>query len=505
VQSGGDDRLTGRDLAAGCPSGAADYNRAMIPRAIAILLVICSAAPAYSQDTPTEREAAREVLEKMAALEQTLDVPAIVARLTATNADRDRVVARAQELMDKELLALADDIATHPEIGFEEKRSVGKLVDYLQKHDFSVETGSGGLTTAFVAKFRRNNGAPTLGVILEYDALRGTKGAFHGDQHSAQGPVGMAAAIAIAEYLDRTKTPGSVIVYGTPGEEMMPPAAKTVMHEAKVFDGADVIVRSHASAATSRPAPGFGTCCLNIVGSKYTFGGAPTHQMTPWNGRNALTAMNLFFANIDAVRPSIRPEARIQGYIVEGGTAPNVVPDRTVADFYIRYPDEVYLDQVVEFVDNAAKAAALTTGTKVKIEHYSHYVDGVSLATLGELGFAYMKQFGATGISAEPGKPQGFEETGSVSRDIPGIGITAQSSTFSNHTYEMDADNLKPIGHKGFTVDAQTMAAVLFDFATRPDYRAAVKKEFDGIKQLFGEYQAALKKVYTVPTVLDPK
>jgi len=225
--------------------------------------------------------------------------------------------------------------------------------------------------------------------------------------------------------------------------------------------------------------------------------------MTPWNGRNALTAMNLLFGNIDAVRPSIRPEARIQGYIIEGGTAPNVVPDRTVADFYIRYPDEVYLAQVVEFVDNAAKAAALATGTKVKIDHYSRLVDGVSLATLGDLGFAYMKSFGATGVTETPGKPQGFEETGSVSRDIPGIGITAQSSTFSNHTYEMDADNLKEIGHKGFTVDAQAMTAVLFDFATHADYRAAVKKEFDGIKALFGEYQAALKKTYTVPTVPD--
>ena len=107
-----------------------------------------------------------------------------------------------------------------------------------------------------------------LGVILEYDALRGTKGAFHGDQHSAQGPVGMAAAIAIAEYLARTKTPGSVVVYGTPGEEMMPPTAKTVMHKAHAFDGADIIIRSHASSATSRPAPGFGTCCLNIVGTE---------------------------------------------------------------------------------------------------------------------------------------------------------------------------------------------------------------------------------------------
>ena len=471
------------------------------------LLFVFLLAPVslFAQDTPTEREAARDVLKKMAALEQSLDVPALVTRLTGPNAARDQVVARARELMDKELLALADDIATHPEIGFEEKRSVSKLTDYLRQHNFSIETGTAGLSTAFVAKFKQNNGSPVLGVILEYDALRGTKGAFHGDQHSAQGPVGMAAAIAMAEYLARTKSPGSVIVYGTPGEEMMPPAAKTEMHQAKAFDGADVIVRSHASSATSRPAPGFGTCCLNIVGTKYTFSGAPTHQMTPWNGRNALTAMNLLFGNIDAIRTSIRPEARIQGYIIEGGTAPNVVPDRTVADFYIRYPDEVYLAQVVEFVDNAAKAAALTTGTKVKIEHYSHYVDGVSLATLGDLGFAYMKTLGATGVSAEPGKPQGFEETGSVSRDIPGIGITAQSSTFSNHTYEMDADNLKEIGHKGFTVDAQAMAAVLFDFATRADYRAAVKKEFDGIRGLFGEYQNALKKVYTVPVVPDPQ
>jgi metal-dependent amidase/aminoacylase/carboxypeptidase family protein len=453
----------------------------MIKRIGCLVAALGLCAPALAQDTPTEKEAARDVLKKMAALEQSLDVPGTVARLTGANPERDAVVARAKELMDKELLAMADDIATHPEIGFEEKRSIGKLIDYLRQHNFSVETGSGGLATAFVAKFKGNNGSPTLGVIVEYDALRGTKGAFHGDQHSAQGPVGLAAAIAMAEWLARTRSPGSVVVYGTPGEEMMPPNAKTVMHEAHVFDGADIIVRSHASS------------------------GAPTHQMTPWNGRNALQAVIQFFNNIDAVRISIRPEARIQGIIVEGGAAPNVVPDRTVADFYIRYPDEVYLQQVVEFVDNAATAAALATGTKVKIDHYGKDLDGISLATLGELAFQYMKNFGATGVNPEPGKPQGFEETGSVSRDVPGVGVSAQSSTFSNHTYEMDADNLKEIGHKGFAVDAQTMTAVLFDYATHPDFRAAVRKEFDGIRALFGEYQTALRKVYTVPTVADPK
>jgi len=460
---------------------------------------------AHAQETDTERSAARDVLKKMSALEQSLDVPGFVSRLTGPNAARDQVVARAKELMDKELLALADDIATHPEIGFEEKRSVSKLTDYLRQHDFSIETGTANLSTAFVAKYRHNNGRPNLGIILEYDALRGTKGPFHGDQHSAQGPVGIAAAVAIAEYLNRTHAPGSVTVFGTPGEEMMPPNAKTDMHLAHAFDGMDVIVRSHSSSVTSRPAAGFGTCCLNIVGAKYTFSGAPAHQMQSWNGRNALEAVIHFFENIDSVRSSIRPEARIQGVIVEGGSAPNVVPDRTVADFYIRYPDEVYLQQVVEFVDNAAKAAALSTGTKVKIDHYGKDLDGISVSTLAELGFAYMKAFGATNVQPEPGKPQGFEETGSVSRDIPGLGFSAQSSTAPNHTYEMDAENLKEVGHRGFTVDAQAMAAMLFDFATHADYREAVKKEFDGIKALFDEYQAALKKVYAVPTVPDPK
>src|SRR5437879_735458 len=216
----------------------------MMMRFAAFILAAALPVSALAQDTPTEKEAARDVLKKMSALEQSLDVPGLVARLTGPNTDRDQIVARTKELMDKELLALADDIATHPEIGFEEKRSIGKLIDYLRQHDFSVETGSGGLSTAFVAKYRRSNGAPNLGVIVEYDALRGTKGAFHGDQHSAQGPIGLAAAVAIAEYLTRTKTPGSVVVFGAPGEEMMPPNAKTVMYDAGVFNGMDVLVRS---------------------------------------------------------------------------------------------------------------------------------------------------------------------------------------------------------------------------------------------------------------------
>ena len=476
--------------------------RRLLPAALALAF---TATALHAQETDTERGAARDVVHTLDSLEASLNIPAMVAKLTGPDAARDAVAARAKELMDTELLAMGDDITAHPEIGFTEQRSVKILTDWLTRHGFEVKTGVAGLPTAFVARYRQNNGAPNLGVIVEYDALRGTKGAFHGDQHSTQGPIGLAAAVAMAEYLTRTHTPGSVTVFGTPGEEMMPPVAKTVMNDSGVFRGMDVIVRSHSSSATSRPAAGFGSCCMNINGTKYTFSGAPAHQLAAWNGRNALTAVIHLFDNIDGVRSNIRPEARIQGVIVEGGAAPNVVPDRTVADFYIRYPDEVYLAQETEMVDNAARAAALGTGTKVKIDHYGQLRDGISEGTMSELGFAYMKKFGGTNVQPEPGKPQGFEETGSVSSEIPGLGFTSQTSLAPNHTYEMLADATAPIGHHGFTVDAQAMSALLYDFATHAEYRAAVKKEFDTLRGLKARYIEELKKVYTLPKVPDPQ
>src|SRR5881397_1528117 len=281
--------------------------------AAVVVLTMLTAVLAAAQETPTERSAAADVIRRMNELEHSLALPQLVARLTGRDARRDAVVARARALMDQELLAMADDITRHPEVGHKEERSVKILTDYLRAHDFDVEAGVAGLKTAFVARYKRGTPGPNLGVILEYDALRGTKGAFHGDQHSAQGPVGMAAAVAIAEFLTRTHTPGTVTVYGCPGEEMMPPEAKTVMMEAGVFKGADIIVRSHSTATTSRSAAGFGTCCMNIDGVKYTFYGAPAHQLTAWNGRNALEAVIKLFNNIDSVRSNIRPEARIQG------------------------------------------------------------------------------------------------------------------------------------------------------------------------------------------------
>jgi len=461
-----------------------------------------SASRLAAQETPTQRAAAVDVVRRQGELQQRINAAALATRLTtARNARRDAVVARAQALWEGELQAMSDDITRHPEIGFKETRSVGLLSTWLKGHGFSVEIGVAGLATAFVARYDKGTPGPNLGIIVEYDALRGTLRDYHGDQHSAQGPIGLAAAVAVAEFLTSSTTAGTVTVYGTPAEEMMPPPSKTVMHQAGIFNGADVLVRSHSSVNTQRPAPGFGTCCLNIDGVRYIFSGAPAHQMTAWEGRDALTAVVHLFQNVDALRKNMRPETRIQGIIPEGGKAPNVVPDRAVADFYIRYPDEVYLAQVREMVDNAARGAALATGTKVTIDNYGSMRDGISTAALNEVAFAYVKKYGATNVVAEPQKPQGYEETGSVSRDIPGVGFSAFTSTGGFHTYEMEADALSDVGHRGFRIDAMAMAALLHDFATDAEFRGKVKEEFTATRALFGDYVSALRKAYPLPEV----
>jgi amidohydrolase len=442
------------------------------------LFIFLGSGVLLAQQTATERQAARDVIAKIEALERSIDVPTLVAKLTAEDTTRDRVVGRAKQVMESELLALSDDITRHPEIGFKETYAVQRLTDFLRRHNFEIIMGTGGLETAFVARFKGNRGRPVMGIILEYDALRGTSRAFHGDQHSAQGPIGIAAGVAISEWLAETGRSGSVVLYGTPAEEIPSPSVRKILFERGVFNDADVIVRSHSSPTTDRPAPGFGSPVMNGDAVKYAFSGAPAHQASGWNGRNALEAVIHMFVNVDAMRSSIRPEASIQGVILEGGAAPNVVPDRTVADFAIRYPDAVYLAQIRKIVDDAARAAALATQTKLKIESYAEIRDGISVASLAELGFAYMKKYGAQRITSDPVHPQGYEGMGGLSSAIPGLNFEAATSHHENHTMEMESDALTDVGHLGFLVDAQAMTALLYDYESRVEYREIVDREF---------------------------
>ena len=206
-----------------------------------------------AQTTDTERAAAPEVVAAVDSLEARLKPQELAKRIVGhKDADRDRILQSVEQLWNGGLQAASDWIAQHPEVGFEEFRAVDTLTKLAQAHGFTVQTGTAGLKTAFVGNWDAPAGAdgPMLGVILEYDALRGTQGAFHGDQHNAQGPVGLAAAFAIADYMKEKNLHGRVRVFGTPAEEVGPPS-KTAMLEAGavVATGAGVGVAAGAQPA----------------------------------------------------------------------------------------------------------------------------------------------------------------------------------------------------------------------------------------------------------------
>lgn len=463
---------------------------------VGFLVLLPVLAPA--QTTPTEREAAAGILRQIDSLQATIAPTAQARRLLAAGgADRDRLLARVEALWTGQFRALSDHIGRNPEVGFQEFKAVDTLTKVLRAAGFRVETGQAELETAFVGEWTSPAGAngPTLGIIVEYDALRGTTEAFHGCQHNAQSPVGYAAAIAIMEHMRERRLPGRIRVFGTPAEEVGPPS-KVTMWRAGVFKGTDIIVRSHGAGETSRAKAGFGVCCLNINEVKYVFEGTPAHQRQSWNGRNALSAAVQFYTAVDHLRPSLRPEASIQGVIPEGGVAPNVVPDRAVVDYYIRYPDEVYLAHIDSMMANAARAAALATGTKVTIDRYGEYRDGITLGTLEELAYAYAEQLGAPRLNPEPQRPNGYEETGFVTREIPGVSVSVFSSPAPGHSYDRWKDSLEPVGHTGFVLDAKIMAAVLYHFLSDAKFRETVKAEHAALSGWFDDYLQGLTRVY---------
>lgn len=458
-----------------------------------------------AQTTPTERTAAGPVLVTIDSLQNALGPSRLADRLAqAKDSERDKLLARVTALWEAEFQGLSDWIGKHPEVGWKEVRAVDTLTRLLRKNGFAVDSGVAGLATAFVATWESPAGTagPVLGLIAEYDALRGTAGAFHGDQHNAQSPVALAAALALKEYLAAKRLPGVIKVFGTPAEEVGPPA-KSIMRDAGVFKGVNLLVRSHSSSETARSNAGFGICCLNINEVKYLFTGRPSHQLSSWNGRNALEAAVHFYMAVDGLRSSLRPEASIQGVIPEGGIAPNVVPDRAVVDYYIRYPDGVYLEHISQMMDNAARAAALATGTEVKIDRYGEYRDGIALGTLEEIYYSYARSLGAPKLVAERQRPAGYEETGGVSLDVPGVGVSVASSSFPNHTMGMLEDAFTATGHAGFRMDAQIMAAVLYHYLTDAGFRQAVATEHAALKGLYRNYQENLRKAYAAE--LTPK
>ena len=438
-----------------------------------------------------------------------------------TSTLRKQVDSRIDALSPR-MIEISDWMYKNPEPGFVEFKSAAMLTEELKKNGFEVAmgvpgldakfdrlkiigglpadySGPAGLPTAFKAKYKGKSDHPVIGIVVEYDALRGNP-PFHGCQHNMQGPTGIGAAIALAEIMEANKIQGSVWVIGAPAEEVGPPA-KAAQARAGYYEGIDVMLRSHGTARETLHYPG-GFSSRNIRQMKYTFHGKSAHAQSAWEGRSALDAVLLLFHSVDMIREHSEPQFRFHGIVSDGGVAPNVVPELASATMWIRHiidqtpvgamspkKSGKMIDDKVAELDNMAKGAALATGTTVDIDHYGEYVPGVSVGMLNDVAFQYAVDYGGVKIG-ERAVPNDWEETGYGTLVVPGvhIGIGTEGIPEAPGHSKQNADiSISEAGHKSLVLTSKVMAAVGLRMATDDALLRQIKSEHSQLVQKYNQ------------------
>jgi amidohydrolase len=267
-------------------------------------------------------------------------------------------LAAAVEAARPEIVELSHRIHAAPEPAFEEHQAAGWIADALRGHGFAVEHPAGRLATAIRARRPggRGGGSPRIGILAEYDALPGLG---HGCGHNTMAASGVGAAIALASIAD--ELPGEIVFLGTPAEERG--SGKQWMIDDGLFAGLDAALLFHPCDRSHVESYPLASEDVDVV-----FHGLQAHAASdPWKGRNALDAMVMLFASVGLWRQQLRPDARVHGIIQEGGTAANIIPDRTKAWFMIRSPEQAYYEEMKERFTALAEAAALATGTTAEL------------------------------------------------------------------------------------------------------------------------------------------
>src|SRR5690625_6648560 len=82
---------------------------------------------------------------------------------------------------------------------------------------------------------------------------------------------------------------------------------------------------------------------------QYEYTGKSSHAAaSPEKGINALDSVIQLFIGIIALRELVTSDVRIHGVFSEGGKAAKVVPDKAIAQFYIRAGKRKKLNEVVK-------------------------------------------------------------------------------------------------------------------------------------------------------------
>jgi aminobenzoyl-glutamate utilization protein B len=420
--------------------------------------------------------------------------------------------------------AISDRIWGYAELGLQEFRSSALLVETLEQEGFQVETGLAGMPTCFVASY--GSGKPVIGVLVEYDALPMISqkansyrqeplvagGPGHGCGHNQMAAAATAAAIAVKRAMVRHQLPGTIRLFGSPGEEML--VSRPYMIRAGLFDDVDAVINNHTASVFSTDYGVRGSALMSIV---FSFTGKTAHSAgSPWSGRSALDAVEIMNVATNFLREHLHFSSRMHYVIQNGGEAPNVVPDRASVWYFLRSRDED-LQDMFQRVQACAQGAAIASDTRLEevrvlaATHQAHHNRGLAELmneniqlvgmpewTPAEVNFANMLQ--AELGSPPSGRPLNVDRinapeavfTGGASSDHGDVTLVCPTATLRfpglpggilGHHWSTVACGLGPAAHKGLNAGAKVMAATAIDLLTRPEALQAIRSEFDAYSQ----------------------
>jgi amidohydrolase len=371
------------------------------------------------------------------------------------------------ELQRQQLIQLSLYIHDNPELGFEEEKASAWLTGYLEDNGFCVERGIAGLATAFRATY--GQGSPRVALLAEYDALPKIG---HGCGHNIIAASAIGAAVGSKSTIDQLG--GSVVVLGTPGEEVF--GGKIDMVKARVFKEIDVAMIVHPDVRNMVTIQ-----ALSCISLEVEFFGQPAHAAAqPYKGINALEAMILAFTSINSLRQHIKSEARIHGIITDGGEAPNIVPIHSAAVFLIRAPDDEYLAELKDKVLNCFTGASVASGARLEYRWRDRvYASMKNNATLAQLFSQNLESLGRHVETFDPSFGFGSTDMGNVSQVVPSIHptIAIASPEVFIHTQEFASAAASEAGHEGLMDAAKALAMTVTDIL-QPGMLDRIKQEF---------------------------
>ena len=408
------------------------------------------------------------------------------------------------------------------ELGYKETQSSALLQKHLADAGFTVETGVAGMPTAFVASY--GAGKPVIAILGEYDALPGLAqeavperkkpagaDAGHGCGHNLFGPGSAQAAIAVKAWMQATGQRGTIRFYGCPAEEGG--AGKAYMARAGLFDDVDAALHWHPNRQNMITWLGGTQANMSV---KFRFHGKTSHAASsPEIGRSALKGVEVLNYMTHLLREHTADTVRMHYVITRGGEAPNVVPDFAEVFYYLRDAKRDDLMELWKRVQDAARGAALGTGTEVKweINHGAFEVlPNDTLAAVmhknlvassditydaGETAFAekIAKTLAGGAPAAFDKVPAvaplvhsskaklsyGSSDVGDVSWNAPTVGayVPCWVPGTRGHTWQATASSGSAVGLKGMNVAARMLALTAIDLFTQPETLAAARAELE--------------------------